>query len=39
MYPYIVIVCTYKNSDGLSKIPDDPNTLTFQSTVTNDAPR
>ena len=39
MHPCIEIVCTYRHPDGLSAIPEDPNTLTRQSAATNDAPR
>ena len=39
MHQYILIVCTYIWSDGISMIPNNPNTLTCQSTVTNDSPR
>ena len=38
MHPYRLIVRTYIQSDGLSAIPDDQNTLTHQSTNKNDAP-
>ena len=34
MHPDRVIVCTYRRSDGVSKIPDDQNTLTSQSADT-----
>ena len=39
MHPDILIVCTYRRSDGLSTIPDDQNTFTRQSANTNNAPR
>ena len=39
MHPDRGIVCTYIMSDGISTKPDDQNTLTCQSTDTNDAPR
>ena len=39
MHPYRVIVSTYRWSDSLSTIPDVLNTLTRQSTATNNAPR
>ena len=39
VHPDRGIVRTYRHSDGLSTIPYDPNTLTPQSAVTNDAPR
>ena len=39
MQPDIVIVRTYRSSDGLSRIPDDHNTLTLQSADTKDDPR
>ena len=39
MYQYRGIVSIYRQSDGLSMIPDDPNTLTIQSDDTNNAPR
>ena len=37
MEPDIIIVGTYRQSDGLSTIPYGPSTLTFQSANTNDA--
>ena len=39
MHPYRGIVHTERRSDGISMIPDGPNTLTFQSADTNDTPR
>ena len=39
MHPYIGIVRTYRRSEDLSTRPDDQNTLTRQSSDTNDAPR
>ena len=39
MHPDIRIVCTYIQCYGLPNRPDDHNTLTRQSTDTNDAPR
>ena len=39
MHPYRGIVCTYIQLDGLSMRPNDQNTLTCQSSNTNDAPR
>ena len=39
MYPERGIVRTDRRSDGISKIPDDPKSLTCQSASTNDAPR
>ena len=39
MHPERGIVRTYRQSDGLSMITDDQNTLTRQSPNTNDAPR
>ena len=39
MYPDRGIVCTYIKSEGLSRRPDDQNTLTHHSDNTNDAPR
>ena len=39
MQPYIGILCMHSQSDGLSTIPDVPNTLTHQSSDTNDSPR
>ena len=39
MHPDRGIARTYRRSDGLSKRPDDQNTLTRQSADTNDAPR
>ena len=39
MHPYRGILRMEKWSDGLSTIPGDPNTLTRQSSGTNDAPR
>ena len=39
MKPYIVIVCTYIWSDGLSPRTDDQNALTLQSADTNNVPR
>ena len=39
MYPDRVIVLMYIHSYSLSTIPDDPNTLTLQFSVTNNTPR
>ena len=39
MHPYRGIVHMERRSDGISMIPDGPNTLTFQSADTNDTPR
>ena len=39
MQPDRGIVCTYRRSDNPSTIPDDQNTLTRQSSDTDDAPR
>ena len=39
MHQYRGIVHKYTRSDGLSRIPDDPNTLNFQFAGTNDATR
>ena len=39
MHPHIGIVRTERRSDGLSMITYDSNTLTYQSSVTNDAQR
>ena len=39
MHPDRGIARTYRRSDGLSKRPDDHNTLTRQSADTNDAPK
>ena len=39
MHPDIGIVCMDVRPDGLSKIPDDPNTPTFQYAGTNSTPR
>ena len=39
MHPDIRIVRTDRHSDGLSTIPDGPNTLNRQSVPANDAPR
>ena len=39
MHPDRGIVLTYRRSDGLSTIPNDHNTLTCQSSNTNDTPR
>ena len=39
MHPDRGIVRTYRQTDGLSTIPDDQNTLTHQSSDMNDAPR
>ena len=39
MQPYRVIVHMEIKSDGLSTIPDEPNTLTYQSTSINNACR
>ena len=39
MHPDRVIVHTYRPEDNLSTIPDDPDTLTHQSTVTKNSPR
>ena len=39
MHPDRGIVRTYRRSDSLSTRPDDHNTLTCQSSNTNDAPR
>ena len=39
MYLYTGIVHTYRQSDGISTILDDSNTITSQSAGTNDAPK
>ena len=39
MHPYRGILCTYRRSDGLSTIPEYHNTLTIQSSDTNNDPR
>ena len=39
MNPNIGIVHTDRCSDGLYMVPDNPNTLTYQSVATNDDPR
>ena len=39
MYPERVIVCTHRQADGLSTIPDDLNTLIHQSNGTDNAPQ
>ena len=39
MHPYRGIVRTYIRSYGLSMISDNPNTLTVQSSGTNNTPR
>ena len=39
MHPDRGIVRTYRQSDGLSTIPEDNNTLTHQSSDTNDTSR
>ena len=39
MYPDIGILRMHRRSDSISTIPDGPNTLTRQYTVTNNAPR
>ena len=39
MQPYRGLEHTYRNSDGLSTIPDDQNTLTHQSTDISVTPR
>ena len=39
MHPDRGTVRTYRRSDSLSMRPDDPNTPTRQSNVTNDAPK
>ena len=39
MHPEIVIVCTYRQGDGVSTIPDNPDTLTRQSAAMDNDPR
>ena len=39
MHPDRVIVRTYRHSDGISTRPNDQNTLTCQSSDTNNTPR
>ena len=39
MLPDRGIVCLHRRSDGISTIPEDPNTLTRQSASMNNAPR
>ena len=39
MHPYRGLVCTYRRSNGLSTIPDKPNTFTCQSAGRNNTPQ